>query len=388
MTKALLRARRISVVSDIVYLYRDRPGGGSMTAAAGELPSVDSYFRQESECSVLVAGQMSSDLSREYTSIILAADGYVHLARALRGVSSSDDTEPISRHVAEIFRNLDLSAADDVRPERQWLFALAGLNEWEASRDLLALLEAKREPKWSAEAIITWLSKIGTAVTPRASTWMINRFLLPRFVKLSADRAADLAKLALPLSQLFHDLRSNAPELGRTPLQRRVAAAVCAGSVADIATEMTRTTLRARARGAKLSDGIIDLSFRLPIDATEAAIAARHRSGSEIELVALDTTRAVHAVQVRLRDFAFSRGAWALFIRAADSLGSFEVPLTLTGAVSSESRLSRWALVPRRQRPREQVLVMRDSLSVRALRRARRSHKPKTKKDQASSATG
>src|SRR5690606_1257596 len=55
MVRALTSAQTIDIVEDIVYVYRERPGSGSMTARAGASTSLVSYLTQESECARIVA---------------------------------------------------------------------------------------------------------------------------------------------------------------------------------------------------------------------------------------------------------------------------------------------------------------------------------------------
>lgn len=89
MVTALTTARGIDIVPDFVYLYRERVGDSSMTSAAGTVRSVLSYFSQEVECGRLLALMGEKSIMSQYGSLILMADGWVHLTRFLAAV---DDT--------------------------------------------------------------------------------------------------------------------------------------------------------------------------------------------------------------------------------------------------------------------------------------------------------
>jgi glycosyltransferase involved in cell wall biosynthesis len=77
MVTALTRARAIDIVEDIVYVYRERPGSGSMTARAGAAASLVSYLTQEAECARIVAGLGDEGVSRVFADLVWDRDGFV-----------------------------------------------------------------------------------------------------------------------------------------------------------------------------------------------------------------------------------------------------------------------------------------------------------------------
>ncbi|GAA0958528.1 glycosyltransferase family 2 protein [Frigoribacterium faeni] len=93
MTTVLTRASSISVVTDVVYAYRDRPGHGSMTRRAGQLVGTLSYFDQEARCAELVVADGREAVASEYFSMVLVNDGWVHLRKLMAGgpVEIDDD---------------------------------------------------------------------------------------------------------------------------------------------------------------------------------------------------------------------------------------------------------------------------------------------------------
>ncbi len=84
MTTAYLAADRVDVVTENVYLYRERPGNSSMTANAESAASMLSYLSQETECGRAVIARGVHALTWRYASLILERDGWVHLAKYLR----------------------------------------------------------------------------------------------------------------------------------------------------------------------------------------------------------------------------------------------------------------------------------------------------------------
>lgn len=90
MVTAYVNAKRIDVVDEVVYLYRERPGASSMTSKAGSATALISYLTQEIACAELVRGVDAPALHRAYASLILDRDGWVHLAKYLR----ADERDP------------------------------------------------------------------------------------------------------------------------------------------------------------------------------------------------------------------------------------------------------------------------------------------------------
>lgn len=114
MTTVLTRARSIDVIPEIVYLYRDRPGSLSMTARASKSAALRSYLEQELECLELLRADGRVSTIREYFSLFLRADGWVHLKKFLADTGSEvedDDTRGASMAMRAI-----LASA----PDHEW----------------------------------------------------------------------------------------------------------------------------------------------------------------------------------------------------------------------------------------------------------------------------
>ncbi len=100
MTRALLAARRISVVPVLSYRYRTRPG--SMTAAQGSAVATLSYLTQETEAAGLVA-TADPAVRAEYWSVILPDDCWRHMRAYLGGMADrTPDEQEMSRLAAAL----------------------------------------------------------------------------------------------------------------------------------------------------------------------------------------------------------------------------------------------------------------------------------------------
>lgn len=81
VTRLLTGAERIAVLPDIVYEYRTRPGGSSMTASLGTALSTVSHLRQELECAAALHPWSRTRLGHEHGVSMLAGDLWTALDR-------------------------------------------------------------------------------------------------------------------------------------------------------------------------------------------------------------------------------------------------------------------------------------------------------------------
>lgn len=125
MMTAYLRAPRVDVIDDVVYLYRERPGASSMTAKASSATALISYLDQEIECAQLVRDVDSAGLRRAYSSLILDRDGWVHISKYLRSEQRDPAREPEIR--AKVARLVELTGTSPRRmraPQKRAVFEL------------------------------------------------------------------------------------------------------------------------------------------------------------------------------------------------------------------------------------------------------------------------
>ena len=132
MTRSLLAARSVDVLPQPVYLYRARPGASSMTSLAGSIEGFESYLRQEATCALLIAESGDARLLAEYRSLVLRADGWVHLREFLNSEATArgDEYERASAHLIDLLKALEIPWHH--RVPRAWRLAAKG--RWSAAR--------------------------------------------------------------------------------------------------------------------------------------------------------------------------------------------------------------------------------------------------------------
>ncbi|WP_157674162.1 glycosyltransferase family 2 protein [Agrococcus carbonis] len=146
---AYVRARTIDIVRDRVYLYRDRPGGTSMTAKAGQLRGLRSYLTQECLCLDLVRGTGDARLLDEYTRMIVQSDGWVLVTRVLEALteSSPEDEAAIADRMRALLGGLSPDALATLPMERAIVFSLIASGDLRGAKAAHAehnLLDAAR----------------------------------------------------------------------------------------------------------------------------------------------------------------------------------------------------------------------------------------------------
>ncbi|MGO1839247.1 MAG: glycosyltransferase [Candidatus Microbacterium stercoravium] len=124
MARALVGASSIDVVEDVVYVYRERPGSGSMTARAGAATSLDSYLTQETECAALVRATGDAGLAAVFADLTWDRDAFVAVNRYLLAWESpSEGDEVIASRLRAL---LDIvPAPDGADPLRRLALTLA-----------------------------------------------------------------------------------------------------------------------------------------------------------------------------------------------------------------------------------------------------------------------
>lgn len=100
MIKALTSARLIDVLEEPVYLYRQRPGAGSMTSKAHQAQSYVDYVTQESRCLAMLQSYGDQRTLDEYFSMFFTVDGWNHLNGFLKaGAFPSSENMQRAQHI-------------------------------------------------------------------------------------------------------------------------------------------------------------------------------------------------------------------------------------------------------------------------------------------------
>ena len=142
-TTAALSAERIAYVPVFSYLYRSRPGRGSMTAKLGDPPSVVSYLSEEATCAELINLSGMSGLIDTYWQTVLAEDGWGNLSRYL--ISQSErafEDLSVSPCVGRLLKLVPEEAYRRVSPEQQAVWSLVAHGY---TRSAYAIVRAMRK---------------------------------------------------------------------------------------------------------------------------------------------------------------------------------------------------------------------------------------------------
>lgn len=111
MVTAYVKAQKIDVIDDVVYLYRDRPGSTSMTSKASSSASFLSYVSQEKVCARLIAEVDDEELDARYSSLIHDRDGFFHVRKFLLSwVQPAPSDEEVVREFDELLAMVEPAA--------------------------------------------------------------------------------------------------------------------------------------------------------------------------------------------------------------------------------------------------------------------------------------
>ncbi|MCR6690546.1 glycosyltransferase family 2 protein [Cellulomonas sp.] len=335
MVTALTAARSVDVVRDIVYLYRSRPGTTSMTSRASADDSVSSYLSQELLCAELVGAVPSAELARTYWSMVLDADGWVHLRTFARSVAANG-ADPASQVPALVRQLLDrrLPAAwDRVDADRQVVYTLVAHGELDRAAQVVAAMgEQGRTP-----VAMSPVSALEAAVRV-AQTLEVGEDALRRFVQRHV-----LEGLAARDEPLTPADATRAVELaaGRTwfvepvaqierPVEAAVRHALVAGDVAAL------TAPRARLVPMKVRQGVLrDTSLELVLDSFRIRVTQRDvrvravisgRPETMHDVAVADTSRPDWVATVTARALG-EDGKWLFEVVYDTEHGRVQVPL-------------------------------------------------------------
>lgn len=374
MTAALSAARALDVVPDIVYLYRESPGGGSMTARAAASASLRSYLGQELLCAGLLA-TATPPVREEYARMVLEADGWVHLRRALLDARpwAPDDAAAIAETLGLLLAAVGEAAVHRVSAARRLPFRLVARGHIAEARRLLELTEHGWDPSRVADAVDTLIAAArGAGESAESRRKVVAELVLDPILRVArAAEAADLDHAIAAAAGLL-DEETTAwidAEAGRQ--RRTVAARLRAGDSAGLqrlsglASERVEVD-RVTQVGGRL---IVSGSSTLPAGSPQPALFARrmHRAGTaQLEHAAWETAGHRVTWSVAIAPPRIGAGEWQLVARLEDEeLGMIEIPVTAESEIAL-TPASRWApVVALPRRPGERLVLLHRGRLVR-----------------------
>jgi glycosyltransferase involved in cell wall biosynthesis len=375
MVHALTRAR-FDIVTETVYVYRDRPGPGSMTAKSHSPAGIISYLEQELRCARRIVALGDPKVRAEYASLIFDADGWMAIVRALRGMSVIDQValEPARALIAELVGLFDDGVVDDLERDKRWGWRLVGSGQWATAARLIG-----EDVRWGdrtvADIVETLQLVADSGVVPLRT---LQRPLVNAIATISLGDETlvgdDLADLVIKHRDLFTVVAEAVKdgETGEAPGWRlgRIMAAFDEGpellrQVVSGATDpVTATSL-------SLVDGRAHLRLAHTMVRPDAlrVVFLHDRRRRTLDYDAAEL--ASGSLEVALPTAALSGGRWRVRFEGRDALGEFDGPVIIHEDVIGERIGERAQIVQLDGRPRHGIEIPL-TFGERGVRKARR----------------
>ena len=378
MVHALTTAR-FDILTETVYVYRDRPGPGSMTAKSHSPAGIISYLEQELRCARRIIELGDPQVRAEYASLIFDADGWMAIVRALRGMSVIDPEalEPARVLVAELVGLFDDGVVDDLERDKRWGWRLVASGQWATAARLIG-----QDVRWGDRAVADILETLqlvaDSGVVPLRT---LQRPLVNAVATISLGDETlvgdDLADLVLKHRDLFTVVAEavQADEAGEAGVALgwrlgRIMAALDDGpellrQVVSGATDpVTATSL-------SLVDGRahLHLTHTMVVPDRLRVVFLHDRRRRTLDYGAAEL--ASGSLEVALPTAALSGGRWRMRFEGRDALGEFDGPVIIHEDVIGERIGERAQIVELDGRPRHGIEIPL-TFGERGVRKARR----------------
>ncbi len=375
MVHALTRAR-FDIVTETVYVYRDRPGPGSMTAKSHSPAGIISYLEQELRCARRIVALGDPRVRAEYASLIFDADGWMAIVRALRGMPVIDPValEPARALIAELVALFDDGVVDDLERDKRWGWRLVESGQWATAARLIG-----EDVRWSDRTVADILETLqlvaDSGVVPLRT---LQRPLVNAIATISLGDESlvgdDLADLVLKHRDLFTVVAEAVKdgEAGEAPGWRlgRIMAALDEGP--DLLRQVVSgATDPVTATSLSLVDGRAHLRLALTMVGPDTlrVVFLHDRRRRTLDYDAAEL--ASGSLEVALPTAALSGGRWRVRFEGRDALGEFDGPVIIHEDVIGERIGERAQIVQLDGRPRHGIEIPL-SFGERGVRRARR----------------
>ncbi|WP_406023125.1 glycosyltransferase [Nocardioides sp. NBC_00850] len=381
MVHALTRAR-FDIVTETVYVYRDRPGPGSMTAKSHSPAGIISYLEQELRCARRIVALGDPKVLAEYASLIFDADGWMAIVRALRGMSVIDPValDPARALIAELVELFDDGVVDDLERDKRWGWRLVESGQWATAARLIG-----EDVRWGDRTVADILETLqlvaDSGVVPLRT---LQRPLVNAIATISLGDETlvgdDLADLVLKHRDLFTVVAEAAAAVevveagdadGATGWRLdRILAALDEGPellrhvVSGATDPVTATSLA-------LVDGRAHLRLaHTMVGAERLRVVFLHDRRRRVLDYAATELASGH-LEVALPTAALSGGRWWVRFEGRDALGEFDGPVVIPEDVIGERVGERARIVQLDGRPRHGIEIPL-TFGERGVRKARR----------------
>lgn len=187
-TSAILQASSVASVPVFAYIYRARPGRGSMTAKLGEPSSIVSYMSEELTCARLISASTTPELIDKFWHTALVEDGWANLGKYLAAQrEQSFGDVSVRPWVKRLLAAAPTRAFFRISPEQQAVWALVGNGETRAAEGVLRAM--RRPASVSLEETIDLLEAVSRTrqLSSKALDFLLWKYLVRRLVD---DRSA------------------------------------------------------------------------------------------------------------------------------------------------------------------------------------------------------
>lgn len=373
---ALSAASTITVVPDVTYIYRARPGTGSMTSRLGSSASIVSYLSEEATCAHLIREMGFPQVEREYWSTVLGQDCWPNLLVFLRNLDGMADraySTAVSQHLTRLLALAPIERLRELNPEQQAVYALVAQGDYEVAATLGAALESP-----GAADVPTWLSLIEAAAsTPWLDSATLSRLAWKHVVRglmrspatVSSETAGSAVRLVQQLEASHGAVLQTVP-VGR---EHRVANVLRSGSGADLMDLLGSNSSKVVARADELRIGMgrARIGGRMAGEVTSGAlvVASRKIDGKRVYIPlghAVWTDEGSGWEAILRPDAVLKPGRWLLGLESQDKWGLRRVPLIVDprGVRSTAGRLGRFGAV--KSSSSSTSIIIRGSLATRA----------------------
>lgn len=374
MVSALLSAERVSVTPMPVYVYRDRPGTGSMTSAAGAVDYTVSYFSEEATCAALVQQRASEPVAREYWAMVLGSDAWKNIVKYLE--RRSGDAQEDARVAEQISRLLARAPQVDLAmltAENQAVWALSAAGRFDHARTVLRAEKSVTDVRmWPLLAAIRDALGLPTLSWESRNSLGL-KYLLRRFVN-DPGWQTDAFAPALPvLRGLLTDKRMPLAVVPNSLEERAAAVIAREGDVRAvreaIAPSSARVLAQLRTGGLNVVSG--DASA-LDVNGVARLLARRYGDRDRTRMPISHLRFDEHGWSANVDPGLFPRaGVWMLEVEYEDSWGMRRSPLRIDESTGwKPQRLRR--LSAAKSKSNRSLIRLRDPLLIRIRRKLKR----------------
>ncbi|MGI5190019.1 glycosyltransferase family 2 protein [Promicromonospora sp. CA-289599] len=320
MTLALTGARNITILPDVVYLYRERPGTGSMTSQAGSTVGSISYLSEERKCKALIDAQGDETLNAVYWGMLLDSDTWVQAERYITYLAEGGEpSSEVESLIAEFISSRRDRSWDRIRAEKQGVLSLVAGGH---RHDAVSLLSGFRQrpdlvsPDY-LERHLEVLAKLIALddVSGDAMSELYTELLLVP-LDAASPRGEEIADLAGRVREVFANVR---PAITRKPPSEKLAelhAVLLDGdSSALVRAAVERSTASPVVKGVAVQGGVATIVIEAPPAGAEVtgARAEHAQAGRSVTVSVSEKATGVHTIQLASSRVA-DEGPWHVWV--------------------------------------------------------------------------